>query len=145
MVSQSIQIRAPLKTVYETILDFESYPRFLNEMKKVKIGWIEDKQMEVTFTIQLIKEITYTLSFDLDPPRGIHWRLKSGEMMKKNIGSWDLALLDDDRTEAKYSIDIDFSLWVPKAITQTLVEKSLPKTLKAFKKRAEKSYRNSLY
>jgi len=138
MVSQSILIKAPLKTVYDCVVDFESYPKFLPETKLVKIAWCDDKAMEVTFKINLIKEISYTLLIDLDPPEGVHWKLKTGELMKLNNGSWKLKMKDDHLTEAIYSIDVEFGLWVPKVITQTLIEKSLPQTLKRFKKRAEK-------
>lgn len=143
MVTQSIQIKAPLSVVYDCVVDFESYPQFLSDMKEAKIGWCEDKKMEVHFKIVLIKEIAYTLLFELDPPRGVYWKLKSGDWMKSNSGSWELKALGEGLTEANCSIDIDFSLWVPKAITQTLIEKNLPLTLKAFKKRAEKMHRDS--
>lgn len=143
MVTQSIQIKAPVKTVYDCVVDFESYPQFLSDMKEAKIGWCEDKKMEVHFKINLIKEIAYTLRIELDPPHGVYWKLKSGDWMKKNSGSWELKALGESLTEARYSIELDFSLWVPKAITQTLVEKNLPQTLKAFKKRAEKTYKSS--
>lgn len=138
MVSQSVLIKAPVETVFNCVVDFESYPKFLPEMKSAKIAWCDDKDMEVNFKVQLIKDISYTLLFELDPPRGIFWKLKSGELMKANTGSWELKMKSDNLTQATYSIDVEFGLWVPKAITQTLLEKSLPQTLERFKKRAEK-------
>lgn len=143
MVTQSIKIRAPIQTVYNCIIDFEAYPKFLSTMKGAKIAWCEDKKMEVAFKISLIKDISYTLLFDLDPPEGVYWSLKQGEMMKSNNGHWKLKMQDDCLTEAEYSIDLEFSLWVPKAITSVLIEKDLPKTLNAFKKRAEKIFKTS--
>lgn len=137
MVQQSIAIKAPIETVYQCLVDFESYPKFLSEMKSAKIAWCNDKEMEVAFKINLIKEVAYSLLFELDPPHAIHWTLKNGDLMKKNSGSWELKMKGDPLTEALYTIDIEFGLWVPKAITQTLVEKSLPQTLKRFKKRSE--------
>ena len=137
MVQQSVKIKAPIQTVYNCVVDFESYPQFLSDVKSAKIAWCEDKQMEVTFKLDLIKQISYTLLFELDPPAGVFWKLKSGDLMKSNNGFWKLKMKDDVLTEATYSIDIEFGLWVPKAITQTLIEKSLPQTLKQFKKRAE--------
>jgi len=143
MVTETIKIKAPIQVVYDCIVDFAAYPKFLSEMKEVKVNMMEDKQMEVGFKINLIKEVAYTLRFELDPPTGVYWKLKRGDMMKTNTGSWELTMIDDHLTDAKYTIDMDFSLWVPKAITNTLVEKSLPKTLKAFKKRAEKKFRQN--
>lgn len=137
MVSQAIIIHAPIDVVYGCITDFESYPQFLPEVKSAKIEWINDKEMEVAFKVNLIKEIAYTLHFELDPLRCVHWKLKRGDMMKANTGSWELKAKGDAATHATYAIDVEFGLWVPKMITQTLVEKSLPQTLKRFKKRSE--------
>lgn len=141
MVQKTIQIKAPIQTVYNCVVDFESYPKFLSDMKSAKVVWVNDKQMEVLFHLNLIKEITYTLLFDLDPPGGVYWKLKTGDLMKTNTGSWELKMREDSLTEARYSIDIAFGLWVPKTITNTLIEKSLPQTLNAFKKRAEKVFK----
>lgn len=143
MVAKTIQIKAPIQSVYNCVVDFESYPKFLPDMKSAKVVWIGDKQMEVIFHLNLIKEITYTLLFDLDPPQGVYWKLKTGDLMKTNTGSWELKMLSDHLTQANYSIDIAFGLWVPKTITQTLIEKSLPQTLNHFKKRAERLNRAS--
>lgn len=137
MVEESILIKASIQTVYDCIVDFEAYPKFLPETKSVKIGWCDDKQMEVTFKVNLIKEITYTLHFEFDPPRGVYWKLKNGDFMKINTGSWVLKEKGEAATHAAYSIEVGFGLWVPNAVTQVLVEKSLPLTLKRFKKRSE--------
>lgn len=141
MVEKTIQIKAPIQTVYNCLIDFESYPKFLPDMKKAKVVWIDDKKMEVNFHLNLIKEISYTLLFELDPPQGIYWKLKSGDLMKKNTGAWELEMVEDYVTRAAYRIDLEFGLWVPKAITQTLIEKSLPQTLNRFKKRSEKMFK----
>lgn len=138
MVSKTIQIKAPLQTVYNCVVDFESYPKFLSDVKSAKVIAASEEQMEVAFKLNLIKEINYTLLIDLDPPHGVVWKLKTGEMMRSNNGSWKLKMLSDDLTEADYAIDVEFGFWIPKAITQTLIEKSLPQTLNRFKKKAEK-------
>jgi len=143
MVSKTIKIKAPIQTVYNCVVDFESYPKFLSDVKSAKIIAASKEQIEVTFKLNLIKEITYTLLVDLDPPYGVVWKLKTGELMRSNNGSWKLKMLSDDLTEAAYAIDIEFGMWIPKVITQTLIEKSLPQTLKRFKKRAEKIGRHS--
>ena len=143
MITQTVQIKAPIKTVYQVITDFESYPKFLTEMKSAKIIWCDDSQVEVNFHIHLIKEVQYTLLFDLVPSHELHWSLKQGEMMKTNDGFWGLKEIAENLTEAKYGIDVQLGLWVPKAITETLIEKDLPKTLKAFKKESERRFKSS--
>lgn len=138
MATQKILIKAPVQTVFDVIVDFESYPKFLPEMKSAKMDWCDDREMEVSFKVSLIKEVTYTLKVELDPPHGVYWKLKRGDLMKTNTGSWELKEKGDNATEATYSIDVTFGLWIPKAVTDALVAKNLPQTLKRFKKRAEK-------
>ena len=106
-------------------------------MKAAKIDWCEDHQIDVTFRIYLVKEITYTLRFTLNPPHEVIWKLKRGDLMKKNSGRWKLDELEKGLTDATYDLDVEFGLWVPKAVTEMLVQKSLPDTLERFKKRAE--------
>lgn len=143
MVSQTIAIHAPIKIVYETIVDFESYVDFLPEMKSAHVDWCEDAEMDASFIISVIKEIRYTLHFNLRPPQEVAWELKRGDLFKKNSGSWRLKSLKPERTEAKYSLELELGLWVPKSITQSLVEKTLPETLKRFKNRAEENFKKS--
>lgn len=144
MVTQSTRIRAPIRIVYDAITDFENYPAFLPNVSATKILNCSDKKMEVKFMLNLIKKITYTLLFECNPPEEVHWRLKSGDMMKSNTGSWILRENGDDETEAEYTIDVELSLWVPKTITETLIEKDLPKTLKSFRRRSEKLYKTAM-
>ncbi|MDP2599709.1 MAG: SRPBCC family protein [Deltaproteobacteria bacterium] len=143
MVSQKILIKAPIETVFNSIVDFANYPKFLPEIKSAKIDRRKDREIEVSFKINLIKEINYTLKVELDPPSGVYWKLKKGDLMKSNEGSWELKAKGDTVTEAVYSIDVTFGLWVPNAITEALVAKNLPQTLKRFKKRAEGLHRKS--
>jgi|SRR3989338_5906535 len=143
MVSQKILIKAPIEAVFNCIVDFESYPKFLPETKSVKIDRHKGHEIEASFKINLIKEISYTLQVELDPPSGVYWKLKKGDLMKSNEGSWELKAKGDAMTEAVYSIDVTFGLWVPNAITEALVAKNLPQTLKRFKKRAESLTRKS--
>ncbi|KAB2840629.1 SRPBCC family protein, partial [bacterium] len=58
--SASIEIEAPVKQVFEVISDFEAYPEFLPETREVVVEKKSGKSARVTFTINLIKKITYT-------------------------------------------------------------------------------------
>jgi len=131
-----IEISAPIKAVYDVITDFESYPEFLNETKDVEIIKHNPKSARVTFKINLIKKITYTLDIKFTPPKGIAWKLVEGDLMKKNSGKWKLSK-NNDGTKAVYEIDMEFGGLVPKAISSKLIGSSLPSMMKAFRDRAE--------
>lgn len=131
-----IDIEAPIDVVYEVISDFESYPEFLSETKKVKIQSANGKSAKVTFNINLIKKISYTLDIKFSPNKGLTWKLLEGDLMKKNTGKWKLSH-KKGVTKAVYEIDMEFTGLVPKAISNRLIGSSLPTMMKAFRDRAE--------
>jgi len=133
----SIDIEAPIKQVFEVISDFEAYPDFLPETREVVIEKQSGKQARVTFTINLIKKISYTLDIKLNPPNGLSWSLVEGDLMKANNGQWKLQETKKGITNAVYEIDMDLGGMVPKAISNKLIGSNLPTMMKQFKDRAE--------
>jgi uncharacterized membrane protein len=91
----------------------------------------------VEFTLNVIKRITYTLRLTESPGGdGLRWELVEG-MFKSNSGGWALESLPDGRTGAVYDVEVAVGIFVPGSIVNRLVGKTLPATLKAFKRRAE--------
>ncbi len=133
----SIEIKAPLKKVYEVITNFEAYPEFLSGSKGAKILKKSPRHLQVEFKVDVIKTITYVLDIQLDPPHGFSWSLLKGDFMKSNSGRWILNEIKKGLTEALYEIEIDLGLFVPKSISNILVGKNLPVMMKEFKERAE--------
>ena len=131
-----IDIEAPIDVVYEVISDFESYPDFLSETKEVQVRQANSKSAEVTFKINLIKKISYTLDIKFSPKKGLSWKLVEGDLMKKNTGRWKLSH-KKGVTTAVYEIDMEFAGLVPKAISNRLIGSSLPTMMRAFRDRAE--------
>ncbi len=136
LAKAEIEIEAPLETVYEVISDFESYPDFLSETKEVVVNESNSKSANITFKINLIKKITYTLDIKMTPKKGLSWKLVAGDLMKKNNGRWKLSH-KKGITTAVYEIDMEFAGLVPKAISNRLIGSSLPTMMRAFKDRAE--------
>lgn len=139
-ISKKIIINAPIEKVFKIISDFKSYPEFLNETKKVIIEKKTKTKVVATFTLQLMASIQYTLELSLKSPESVSWKFVKGQMMKDNKGSWQLKAVNKSKTEALYSIDVSFGAFVPKTISNMLVENNLPEMLKSFKKRAELSF-----
>lgn len=136
-ITRDIDIEAPIEVVFDAIADFESYPKFLEGMKKVKVLSKKGDHLTVEFTLEMFKRVVYTIDVTLEKPEVVSWTLVEADLMKKNNGGWVLTELDMGRTNAQYSLDIDFKIWVPGPISDFLVNSSIPKTLEAFKKKAE--------
>jgi coenzyme Q-binding protein COQ10 len=137
-IVQSIDIDAPIEVAFATIADFNSYTKFVDGMRAAKILERDDDHMQVKFTLDLFKRITYTLDVKLKQPTQISWKLHEADMIKRNDGGWKLKRLSDGRTLAEYSIDIDFKIWVPGPVAKFLVSTSIPSTLTCFKGEIEK-------
>jgi len=123
--------------LYDVIVDYASYPEFIDDMEAVEIVSTEGETIEAAFTLNLIKRIQYTLELVGERPHKVRWSLVASKLFQHNDGGWDLEQIGENKTRATYSIDVGFGLAVPKAISNRLIGSSLPRTLESFKARAE--------
>ena len=138
--SRSVTVNVTPEKLFDIIADYEKYPEFLPEVKKVKVEAGQGSIKEVTYTVDIkAKVINYTLKHTAERPNKLAWTMIKGEMMKGNDGTWILkAGAQPDTTEATYTIDLRLSALVPGFIEKALAEQSLPALLTNFKNRAEK-------
>jgi ribosome-associated toxin RatA of RatAB toxin-antitoxin module len=136
----SVSVNVPPDKLFDVIVDYEKYPEFLPEVKKVKVDGGQGSIKEVTYTVDIkAKVITYTLKHTAERPSKLSWTMIKGEMMKGNDGTWALkAGAQPGTTDATYTIDLKLSSLVPGFIEKALAEQSLPGLLTNFKNRAEK-------
>ena len=141
--TRTIIINATPSTLYNVIVDYPAYASFLAEVESATVTSRENSTTTATFTVDLkVKRISYTLQLEETLNQSVTWSLVTGDFMTVNNGSWYLNDLGDGRTEATYSVEV-----VPQVprllsrlkntISQKLTEQSLPRTLEAFKQRAE--------
>jgi coenzyme Q-binding protein COQ10 len=142
VVTKQVVIHAPVERVYEIVVDYERYPEFVPGIRRCRVrDGKGEKQVEYELDLG-IRRIKYVLRHEEQRPRRVSWSLVSGDMMKVSNGSWELSP-DDGRTSAIYSVEIQISR--PPLVPQALVDRvsdeltriQLPKTLEAFKARAE--------
>jgi ribosome-associated toxin RatA of RatAB toxin-antitoxin module len=142
VVTKQVLIEAPLERFYDIVVDYERYPDFVPGIRRCRVR-VDKGEKQVEYELDLgIKRIKYVLRHEEQRPRRVSWSLVSGDMMKVSNGSWDLTAVED-RTQALYSVEIQISR--PPLVPQALVDRvsdeltriQLPKTLEAFKARAE--------
>lgn len=136
-VSESIEIKASPKTCYDVITDYKNYPEFLKELHHVEVKNKKGHMAEVTYQINLIKKIRYTLKMTGKPHERVEWSFVEGDVMKDNHGYWKFEEIKKGVTRATYFVDITFGLFVPSLITKKLIGSNLPTMLKAYKERIE--------
>ena len=136
-------VAVPLKVLYDTILDFESYPKFSTGVKSSEIISRKGDTLEVSMDLEMIKRIQYNISVshEMSPDASsakIWWSLKSGDLFKKNDGAWTLTAHGPSSTKVTYSLDVEFNFSVPGFILKNLIKSSLPAAVSDFEKESQK-------
>lgn len=123
---------------YKAITDYKAYPQFVDGMKATEVINESTEGGTVKFTINLMKEISYTLKLNHKANKEVSWSFVSGDMMKINNGKWSLKDLGNNKTEVTYTLEVELKGFIPGLgmIEKTLVNTNLPMTMKSFAKRA---------
>jgi coenzyme Q-binding protein COQ10 len=135
--TRSIVINASVEKCFSVISDYERYPEFLPEVKKIRTTNRRDNEVDVHYEAEIVKVIKYAVHLKEERPSKVSWTFIDGEFMKDNKGGWVLEPAGDGQTKATYSIEVQVGLLVPKAVINVLVDSQLPKLLENFKKRIE--------
>lgn len=128
----------PIDKYYKAIIDYKSYPKFVDGMRSVDVEKESAEGAVVKFNLSLIKDISYTLKLNHKLNQEVSWSLVGGDLMKINNGKWILKDLGGARTEVTYSLEVELKGFLPGLglIEKTLVNTNLPLNMKAFAKRA---------
>ncbi len=135
--TRSIVIHAPMDKLFAIITDYERYPEFLSEVKKIRCANRRGNEVDVQYEADIVKTIKYTLRLHEQKPDRVSWSFIEGEFMKDNKGGWHLEDVGEGQVKATYNIEVTLGPLVPKTLVTALIDTQLPKMLEAFKKRAE--------
>jgi ribosome-associated toxin RatA of RatAB toxin-antitoxin module len=137
--TQSIVVDAPAADVMAVIADFPSYPQWVAAAKKVEVVETgeDGRARRVHFVLDAgaVKD-DYVLDYTWDGDRKVSWTLVTGQMQKRQDGSYTL-VEKDGRTEVTYSITIDLSIPMLGMIKRKAEKVILDTALKELKKRVE--------
>jgi coenzyme Q-binding protein COQ10 len=143
MVSRELVIGVPLERFYALVVDYGRYPEFVPALRAIRHKGGPDG-LDWEYEVDLgVKTIRYTLRHVHEAPRRVSWSLVESQWMKVSNGSWELSDVEG-KTLARYSLEVQVAK--PPLIPQSLVDRisdeltavQLPRTLHAFKVRAEK-------
>jgi coenzyme Q-binding protein COQ10 len=134
---RTITINATVEKCWSVISDYERYPDFLPEVKKIRTSNRRGSEVDVQYEAEVVKVIKYTVHMKEEGPHKLSWSFIDGEFMKDNKGGWVLEDAGNGTTKATYNIAVEVGMLVPKTIVNALVDTQLPKLLENFKKRIE--------
>lgn len=124
---------------FAIISDYAKYPEFLSEVRKCTVLESKDGKKLVEFQVSMIKSFSYRLWMKEEADKRISWTLDSGDLFKTSNGSWDLTDVGG-KTQAKYSVDATFKVFVPGPVAKALVNVNLPNMMKAYQARVKAKY-----
>jgi len=124
---------------FKIISDYESYPRFLSEVKDCKVVQTDGARKLVEFHVSVIKTFSYRLWITEQASSRISWTLDSGDIFKTSNGSWDLRERNG-LTEVTYAVDASFKIFVPGPVAKALVSVNLPNMMNAYRRRVKEIY-----
>jgi ribosome-associated toxin RatA of RatAB toxin-antitoxin module len=136
-VNEQIHFNCSIEDAYKVISDFASYPEFVDGVDEIVILKETKTTITAQYQLNLIKKFTYVIKVKKSAPKKISWELESGDIFKKNSGSWSFKE-SDGGVLADYTLDVDFKLFVPKMVIKKIMATTLPSMLKSFKKRCER-------
>jgi ribosome-associated toxin RatA of RatAB toxin-antitoxin module len=137
--TQSIVVEAPAAEVMAVIADFSAYPEWVSAAKKVEV--VESGENGRARRVQFVLDAgavkdDYVLDYTWDGDHRVTWTLVTGQMQKRQDGSYTL-VETDGRTEVTYSITIDLSIPMLGMIKRKAEKVILDTALKELKKRVE--------
>jgi len=137
--TQSIVVEAPAADVMAVIADFPAYPQWVSAAKQVEVleAGPDGRARRVHFVLDAgaVKD-DYVLDYTWDTDRKVTWTLVTGQMQKRQDGSYTL-VETGGRTEVTYSITIDLSIPMLGMIKRKAEKVILDTALKELKKRVE--------
>lgn len=130
----SIQVACAAPALMDVLCDFRSYPEFLPRMQRASVVLDHPPVWEVDFELEFVRTLDYTLRLERSP-LALRWTLVRG-FFRHNTGSWTLEP-NDDGVLATYTIDLQPNTFVPRTVMNSLLRHELPRTLEAFRDRAQ--------
>lgn len=139
-VKDSIDISATAQEIFDVATDFEQYPEWNPQIKKVKILETDEDgyATEVWFEVDAkVRKVKYTLEYDYSKwPKGYSWKLVEGDV-KKLSGSYKFDEFEDV-TDVTYQLSIDPGFSVPGFLKRQGEKQIVKGALEDLKKRVEK-------
>jgi ribosome-associated toxin RatA of RatAB toxin-antitoxin module len=138
-VSDNIDVSATAEEIFRVATDFEAYPEWNPNIKKVEVRETDPEGRATKVWMQVdakVKTVSYTLAYDYsEAPEAFSWDLVDGDV-KALSGSYRFDEFDDV-TEVQYETSLDPGFPIP-GFLKRQGEKQIAKgALQDLKKRVE--------
>lgn len=138
----TISIDASAPKCYELIADYERYPEWVSNIKKVNVidRYPDGRGKTVEFIYNaFLKDMSYTNVYDYDDDNLVlGWRsAEGGDGILNNVGNWTFRSHGDDRTTGSFEVSLTFSFMPAQRILDYASTILMRKEMKNFKRFVE--------
>lgn len=139
-VVKEFRMSVPAEKLAATVLDFENYPEFVDEVVGARTVSRTGEKLAVEFDLNVIKRFRYVLAFDVaqekSGARRIGWRLLESDLFKENRGEWLIEPEGAEAAKVRYTVEIAAKVPLPGWVLRKLTETNLPKMMENFESAA---------
>lgn len=139
---EHITIAAPVEACFATLVDFESYPAWVGDLKEVAVVEHDEQGRGAVVEFRAAgmgRSTTYQLRYDYDgAPHRLGWELEQGDITRAIEGAYLLSPAGDDGgTEVVYELAIDLIMPIPGFVKRRAEDRIIKSALQALKDRVE--------
>jgi len=136
--SRTIDVQVGAERLFHVLSDYQVYPSFLSEMRRVETLEVRGHEKTVRFELLLFKvEVVYILRLLEEPYRRISWKLLESNWLNSVNGEWRIETPSREKCRLTYKLEIGIKGLVPRIVSTQLSTFYLPAMLEHFKERAE--------
>lgn len=137
--TSSIHIDAGLSEVMAVIIDYESYPEWVQGMKDVRVLDRDERGRghNVFFRLEAppIKD-SYTLTYTYDGENALHWQLTEGTVLRAMDGTYELEA-QGEGTHVTYRLAVELAIPIIGMLRRKAEKVIIDTALRGLKKRVE--------
>jgi ribosome-associated toxin RatA of RatAB toxin-antitoxin module len=136
----TIDIDATAEELFAIVTDYEAYPEWLSDVKRVEVLDTDGDGLALATTMRVdvtIREVEYTLDYTYEYPKSVSWKSRDGGDLKHIEGSYTFEINEDGGTTVTYSLEIDPGFPVPGFMLKRAAKHITGQALGGLRDRAE--------
>jgi len=138
--TESIVVNATPETLYRVVTDFEHYPDWVSDLKRIEVLETDasGRPIEVEFRAAAFgRSTTYALHYDYDrAPEALAWHQTHGDLTSKLNGQYRF-VSQGEGTLLAYELEVDLMVPIPAFVKARAAYRIQRLALRELKARAE--------
>jgi uncharacterized membrane protein len=137
----SVEIEAPIKTCFDAITDYETFPSWQSAVVDTEVlDWDDQgrgKRVRL-FVDAKVRKVDYTLDYRYDEPTRIEWDFVEGNGINDADGHYLFEELAPNRTRATYKLGLEVGIPLPGPVARRAHKSTLKASVEDLKRESER-------